>query len=145
MNLEAIIIIFAASMVELWMGIPLGLVLDVNPILIAITAALGAILSAFIVITIGDNLRNRLIKWKYKDEQELEKSRLYEIWNKYGVIGLGLLSPLLFGAPLGAAVGVALGAGKERLLIWMSIGILVWSIGLTLAGLMGFLALENAV
>lgn len=145
MNLEAIIIIFAASMVELWMGIPLGLVLDVNPILIAITAALGAILSAFIVITIGDNLRNRLIKWKYKDEQELEKSRLYEIWNKYGVIGLGLLSPLIFGAPLGAAVGVALGAGKERLLIWMSIGILVWSIGLTLAGLMGFLALENAV
>lgn len=145
MNLEAIIIIFAASMVELWMGIPLGLVLDVNPILIAITAALGAILSAFIVITIGDNLRNRLIKWKYKDEQELEKSRLYEIWNKYGVIGLGLLSPLLFGAPLGAAVGVALGAGKERLLIWMSIGILIWSVGLTLAGLMGFLALENAV
>lgn len=145
MNLEAIIIIFAASMVELWMGIPLGFVLDVNPILIAITSALGAILSAFIVITIGDNLRNRLIKWKYKDEQELEKSRLYEIWNKYGVIGLGLLSPLIFGAPLGAAVGVALGAGKERLLIWMSIGILVWSIGLTLAGLMGFLALENAV
>lgn len=145
MNLEAIIIIFAASMVELWMGIPLGFVLDVNPILIAITSALGAILSAFIVITIGDNLRNRLIKWKYKDEQELEKSRLYEIWNKYGVIGLGLLSPLIFGAPLGAAVGVALGAGKERLLIWMSIGILIWSVGLTLAGLMGFLALENAV
>lgn len=145
MNLEAIIIIFAASMVELWMAIPLGFVMEVNPILIAIISAAGAILSAFFVIILGDNLRNRFLKWKYKDEQALEKSRLYEIWNKYGVIGLGLLSPLLFGAPLGAAVGIALGAGKERLILWMSIGILLWSVGLTLAGLMGLLALENVI
>ena len=145
MNLEAIIIIFAASMVELWMAIPLGFVMEVNPILIAIISAAGAILSAFFVIILGDNLRNRFLKLKYKDEQALEKSRLYEIWNKYGVIGLGLLSPLLFGAPLGAAVGIALGAGKERLILWMSIGILLWSVGLTLAGLMGLLALENVI
>ena len=145
MNLEAIIILFAASMVELWMAIPLGFVMEVNPLLIAIVSAAGAILSSFFVIILGDNLRNRFLKWKYEDEQALEKSRLYEIWNKYGVIGLGLLSPLLFGAPLGAAVGIALGAGRERLIIWMSIGILLWSVGLTLAGFMGLLALENVI
>ena len=70
---------------------------------------------------------------------------LYEIWNKYGVIGLGLTSPLLFGAPLGAAVGIALGAEKEPLLLWMSIGIVLWSIGLTAAGVMGLLAFESMV
>jgi len=145
MNLETIIILFAASMVELWMAIPLGFVMEVNPLLIAIVSAAGAILSSFFVIILGDNLRNRFLKWKYEDEQALEKSRLYEIWNKYGVIGLGLLSPLLFGAPLGAAVGIALGAGRERLIIWMSIGILLWSVGLTLAGFMGLLALENVI
>ena len=145
MNLEALIILFAASMVELWMAIPLGFVMEVNPLLIAIVSAAGAILSSFFVIILGDNLRNRFLKWKYEDEQALEKSRLYEIWNKYGVIGLGLLSPLLFGAPLGAAVGIALGAGRERLIIWMSIGILLWSVGLTLAGFMGLLALENVI
>ena len=73
----------------------------------------------------------------------MEKSRLYEVWNNYGVIGLGLLSPLLLGAPLGSAVGIALGAGKKRLILWISIGILLWSVGLTLAGFMGFLAFEN--
>lgn len=145
MNLETIIILFAASMVELWMAIPLGFVMEVNPLLIAIVSAAGAILSSFFVIILGDNLRNRFLKWKYEDEQALEKSRLYEIWNKYGVIGLGLLSPLLFGAPLGAAVGIALGAGRERLIIWMSTGILLWSVGLTLAGFMGLLALENVI
>lgn len=145
MNLESIIIIFAASIIELWLAIPLGFVMEVNPVLIAIISAAGSILSAFVVTILGDNLRNRFIKWKYGDEKALEKSRLYEIWNKYGVIGLGLLSPLLFGAPLGAAVGIALGAEKERLLLWMSIGIVLWSISLTLAGVMGLLALENMV
>lgn len=145
MNIESLLIIFAASMVELWLAIPLGLVMEVNPILIAIISSAGAILSAFFVIILGDNLRTRFLNWKFKDEKALEKSRLYEIWNKYGVIGLGLLSPLLFGAPLGAAVGIALGARKEHLLLWMSIGIIIWSIGLTLAGVMGLLALENVV
>jgi len=145
MNLETIIILFATSMVELCIAIPLGFVMEVNPLVIAIISAAGSILSAVLVIILGNNLRHRLLKWKYKDESALKKSRLYEIWNNYGVIGLGLLSPLLLGAPLGSAVGIALGAGKKRLILWMSIGILLWSVGLTLAGFMGFLAFENVV
>lgn len=143
MNLEAIIILFATSMVELWIAIPLGFVMGVNPILIAIISAAGSILSAILVIILSNSLRHRFLKWKYKDKDALEKSRLYEVWNNYGVIGLGLLSPLILGAPLGSAVGIALGAGKKRLILWISIGILLWSVGLTLAGFMGFLAFEN--
>nr|WP_319374161.1 small multi-drug export protein [uncultured Methanobacterium sp.] len=145
MNLESILIIFAASVAELWLGIPLGLVMDVNPIIIAIVAAAGAIVAAVCVTFLGDNLRARLLKWKYGDEEALKETRLYNIWNKYGVIGLGLISPLLFGAPLGAAIGIALGARKNVLILWMSIGIIIWSIGLTVAGSMGLLALETMV
>jgi hypothetical protein len=142
-NLESILIVFGASVVELWLAIPLGLVMKVNPIIIASISSLGAILAAFLVIVLGENLRSRFLKWHYGDEKALKKSRLYYIWNRYGVIGLGLLSPLLFGAPLGAAVGIALGAEKNGLILWMSVGIVLWSVGLTLAGMMGLIALEN--
>lgn len=145
MNLESILIIFAASVVELWLAIPLGLLMDVNPIIITIVASAGAIMAAVVVTFLGENLRTRFIRWKYNDEKSLEKSRLYEIWNKYGVIGLGLTSPLLFGAPLGAAVGIALGADKNRLILWISIGIVLWSIGLTVAGTMGLIAIETTM
>jgi len=143
MNLESILVIFAASVAELWVAIPLGLVMKINPIIIATVSAAGAIFAAVCVTLLGDNLRTRLLKWKYDDEEALKKTRLYNVWNKYGVIGLGLLSPLIFGAPLGAAVGIALGARKNGLLLWMSIGIIIWSIGLTVAGSMGLLALET--
>ena len=64
--------------------------------------------------------------------------KIYDIWEKYGVVGLGLLSPLLFGAPLGAALGIGLGASKNRLLLWMTVGIIIWSLILTSAGLLWY-------
>lgn len=145
MNLESMIIIFLAGVAELWLAIPLGFLMEINPVVTAILSSSGAILAAVSVTLVGENLRNRFLKWKYNDEKALKNSRLYKIWNKYGVIGLGLTSPLLFGAPLGAAVGIALGAEKEPLLLWMSVGIILWSVGLTVAGVMGLLAFESMV
>jgi len=54
-----------------------------------------------------------------------------------------LLSPLVLGAPLGAAVGIGLGADRNRLLLWMAVGIVIWSIILTAAGLYGVLSFQS--
>jgi len=137
--ITSMIAVFGASIIELWLGIPLGFFLNLNPLLIAIISAAGSILSAYIVIILGAGVRKRFIKWRY-GEQSIEKGRIYYIWNKYGIIGLGLLSPLLFGAPLGAALGIGLGAPRYRLLSWMSIGIVIWSIFLTAAGIFGLMS-----
>lgn len=140
--LVSIIFVFLASVVELWLAIPLGLVLKLNPILIIVTAAAGSIISAFLVVTLGEGVRKWFIKWRY-GSRPIEHGKIYEIWRKYGIVGLGLVSPLLFGAPLGAAIGVGLGAPKNRLLLWMSVGIVIWSIILTLVAFYGLLNLES--
>lgn len=141
MNLESILIVFGASVIELWLGIPLGLLMKLNPLLVALISTLGSIFAMIMVVLVGENLRGRFLQWRYEDERALKKSRLYLIWSKYGIIGLGLLSPLLFGSALGAAVGIALGAGKKRLIFWMSMGIILWSFGLTFALMMGIITL----
>ena len=135
--ITSIIAVFGASIIELWLGIPLGFFLKLNPLLIVILSSAGSILSAYLVIILGEGIRKRFIKWRY-GEQSIKKGRLYYIWDKYGIIGLGLLSPLLFGAPLGAALGIGLGAPRYRLLFWMSIGIVIWSIFLTALGFFEF-------
>jgi hypothetical protein len=140
--LISIISVFLASVAELWLAIPLGLVLKLNPILIIVAAAAGSIVSAFLVVTLGEGVRKWFIKWRY-GSRSIEHGRVYEIWRKYGIIGLGLVSPLLFGAPLGAAIGVGLGAPKNRLLLWMSVGIIIWSIILTLVAFYGLLNIES--
>ena len=94
------------------------------------------------MVLLSDGVRKWFIKWRYGNKSP-KKGRISNIWNKYGSIGLGLLSPLLFGAPLGAALGIGLGAPKDSLLLWMAIGIVIWSVLLTTAGFFGLMSFQS--
>lgn len=133
--------VIGASIIELWAAIPVGFVLRLHPTIIAIASAVGSIIAAAIVIFLGKSLRNWLAKRMKKKNGR--QGRMTRIWEKYGVIGLGLASPLLTGAPLGAAIGISAGAHPVKLFIWMTIGIIVWSIILTAAVALGLLSLTS--
>lgn len=127
--------VFGLGILELWAGIPAGFALGLPPWLTGLAAGAGSVLGALLVILLGDRLRNWILRKRGKEKSE--ESRMHRIWNRYGVAGLGLLSPLLTGAPLGAALGVAFGASPRRLLAWMSIGIAAWSVILTTLAALG--------
>ena len=137
-----IALVFISGVVELWLAVPMGIALKLNPILIVAVSASSAILAVLIVAFLGDSLRSKFIAWRYGEDKKFESSRIHDVWNKYGVVGLGLLSPLLFGAPIGTAVGITFGASKDNLILWMSMGIIIWSVGLTAAGIMGLMSFE---
>ena len=124
------------GIIELWAAIPAGTALKLHPLLNGIASALGAMIGAVFVIFFGERLRKWLLNKKEKGERN--KGRIDRIWEKYGVVGLGMLSPLITGAPLGAAIGISLGASPRRLIIWMSIGIVIWTVLLTTISTLGF-------
>lgn len=129
--------VVVAGMLELWAAIPLGFALQLSPFVTGVLSALGAIVSAAVFIFVGGSLRNWVVKrMKNKGKRH---GRMARIWDKYGVIGLGLASPLLTGAPLGAAIGISLGAPTGKLMWWMTVGIIVWSAILTAAVSYGLL------
>lgn len=134
--LSKFILVVGLAIFELWAAIPAGIALSLHPLLIGIASAMGAAIGALLVILLGDAFQKWLLKKKNKKEKN--KGRIYVIWEKYGVIGLGLLSPLITGALLGAAVGLSLGAPPRRLMLWMSTGIVIWSAILTTIGTLGF-------
>jgi len=130
-----ILFVTGLGAVELWAAIPAGLAINLHPLITGIASAVGSIIGALLVILIGARFRNWLLAKKAKAKKE--KGVIYKIWDKYGVIGLGLLSPLITGALFGAAIGVSLGASPKRLLIWMCLGIVIWTIILTSFGAYG--------
>ena len=135
--------ILGLGAVELWAAIPVGLALQLHPVAVGITAAIGAILGASAVVLLGERVRTWLVQRHGGKEEKREHGLIYRIWHRYGVIGLGLLAPLLTGAPLGAALGLTFGVPAGRLLFWTSLGIVLWSTVLTLAGALGLVGIKT--
>mgnify|MGYP001610985732 CR=1 FL=1 len=144
-TLIKLVTVFGLGAIELWVGIPTGIALQLHPLVAGAVAALGALFGMILVLIIGERIRNWLLRQhKRRSEGEFQGS-LNRIWARYGVVGLGLLTPLLVGAPLGTAIGVTLGVPTSRLLLWMSIGIILWSCLLTIAITVGIVAMNTAV
>jgi hypothetical protein len=133
--------VLGSGVLELWVAIPLGFTLQLHPVTTAILSGLGSLLSAIIIIFFGSSVRTWLIK-RFQRKNMGRDSRMGRIWNRYGIIGLGFLSPLLTGAPLGAAIGISFNAEPRKLLLWMAVGIVFWSCVLTAATAYGLMALR---
>ncbi|MFE5322979.1 small multi-drug export protein [Paenibacillus sp. NPDC056579] len=131
--------VVGTGVLELWAAIPLGFTLKLNPVTTAVLSALGSMISAVIVIFFGTSLRNWLIR-RFQSKKGGRGGSMARIWDKYGIPGLGFLSPLLTGAPLGAAIGISFGAEPKKLFVWMATGIIFWSAVLTWAVAMGLTA-----
>lgn len=128
--------VFLIGILELWGAIPTGLALKLNPLYVATVSAVGAITSALLVLIIGEPLRKWIMSLK-KTNLDKTNGKLKRIWEKYGIIGLCLISPLLLGAHLGAAIGLTLGGKKAMIALWMTISCLIWSSIFTFLGTMG--------
>jgi len=143
-DLAKLLSVFALGAVELWAAIPAGLALDVSPLLVGVVAAAGAMLGVLVVVLLGERVRDWVVRRHGDGDRTGPHGLIRRIWDRYGVIGLGLLAPLLTGAPVGAALGLALGVPAGRPLFWLSIGIALWSTVLTLAGVLGIAGLSSS-
>ena len=145
MDTVRLLTIIALGAVELWAAIPAGLALKASPVVVGVAAAVGAMLGVLVVVVLGEHVRHWL-PGRHRGESVTGSHGLIRLlWDRYGVIGLGLFAPILTGAPIGAALGLALGVPAGRLLFWMFTGIAVWSAILTLVGVLGMAGYEAAV
>jgi hypothetical protein len=117
--------IFGLAVLELWIAIPAGLYMKVNEPTILVLTMVGGITGIGIVIGAGKKIREHLLKAEKTTGGK--KSWSMKVWEKYGLIGLGLLSPLLTGAPIGAALAVTLGSKPISVFLWFSLGVVLWS------------------
>jgi hypothetical protein len=131
-----ILSVVAIGVVELWAAVPAGIAMGLPAPLVWAATVGGALLGIAIVVVAGDRLRTWLVD-RFGHGGAREGGRLRRVWGRYGVVGWGLLAPLLLGAPLAAAIGVALGAARGRLVVWLGVGAVVWTTVLTFAVVLG--------
>jgi hypothetical protein len=142
-DLPKIASIFALAFFSFWPAIPAGLALGLAPVTVIVTTTLSYSTGAALVALFGGPIRDWIMK-RIGDRSALaSQGRLRQIWDRFGIIGLGLAAPLTVGAQIGAAIGLALNAPPRRLFLWMALGGLVWSIALTALVSLGVLGVQS--
>jgi len=135
--------IFALAWFAFWPAIPAGLALGLSPIVVIVTTTLSYSSGAALVMLVGRRAREWVMRRIQRGDAAKPDGRIQKIWKRYGVIGLGLAAPMTVGAQAGAAVGLVLQSKPRQLMLWMVLGALAWSIGLTAAVMLGLMGIQS--
>jgi hypothetical protein len=127
-----ILLVGGIATFALWGAIPAGLALGLDALWIILAVAAGTSIGVIFAALLSSKARSWVNQRYPARLTAAGTKRLRYIWIRYGVPGLGLLAPLVTGAPVAAFFGAALGAPLLRLISWMCIGAFIWSIILTL-------------
>ena len=124
--------VFLGSMFKFILGPIGGLAVGLSLIETIILTILGMMTSVVIFLFLGNSIkawyRERFPSKKKKKKFTRKNRNFIRVWQKYGVIGVSILTPVLF-SPIGGALLISyFGAPRKQVLIYMSISALFWSI-----------------
>jgi len=137
----ALVFVLAATpWIEVVLVIPAAIALDLNPVVVAIVAFLGNAVAVYVIVLFYRRIRGwwRARRSKAESEDESKRSRrARRLWDRYGMAGLALASPLLTGIHLATFLGLALGASDRSAAGWMTVSLVLWTVVLTVASVWG--------
>ena len=142
----AYVLVFLAAaipVIEVLVVVPAGILAGLAPVPVLLLALAGNLSTVVLVILVGDRLASW---WRARtaarggDPTAGERPRMVRarhLARRWGVPGLGLLAPLTTGSHLAAVAALATGAGQRRVLAWMTIGLVLWSVVVAVATTLG--------
>jgi len=129
----------AIPWIEVLAVVPLGIIWGLSPVIVMITAFIGNMATLIPVVIAFDKLKLWYVRRRQKQDKPSKKSlRAVNLFQKYGVIGLAFLGPILLGTHIAAFIGMAMGARRQDMILWMGISIAIWVFAVGLLTSLGF-------
>jgi len=126
--------VVALSSLKVLPGLALSLVYQMNVFEIFITLSVGGILGVFIFTFLGEQIRNGIKKRRQRKQKDnpkplkIRKARkILRIWNKWGLVGVAILTPPMISPPFGAIISVAFRAKRSQIILYLCISVVAWA------------------
>lgn len=110
-----------AAALKFFAGPITGLALGLTWYETALCSALGMMVSVVLTTYIGKGIQSLIARWRKASPRKFSKSsRLaVRIWQRFGIIGIALLTPLLFTPIGGTILALALRVQRQAIFFWM--------------------------
>jgi len=128
--------VYLGSMLKFIAGPTAGMAMGLSLAETVLFTTLGMMTSVVVFTMFGSSIRNWYLK-KYPNANRKiftkKNRRFITLWKKYGVIGVSVLTPVLF-SPIGGTLLITyVGAPKKQVYFYMLLSSIFWSIVLTTA------------
>ncbi len=156
MDTVALFTVFGWAFLSFWSAIPGGMALNLSPEITVLTAVASYGCGAALVVIAGEPLQKRL-------RQRMQNRRpntppqesapaatgmlrvIHKAWNRFGLFGLAMLSPVTVGSLGGTLIGLSLGVRPLRLILMMTLGAGLWGSAIALAVRLGIVSIAGRV
>ena len=109
-------------------AIPAGVALGAPVWAAAVAAWLGYSLGGAVILLLGVPAQEWLRKkWKFSFTPDPTKL-FWRIFERYGVMGLGLIAPITIGPQLTALLLLTLGIKPQKIFLAITLGVIPWTI-----------------
>jgi len=122
----------AIPLLEILVVIPIGVGLGFQPVAVAIAAFLGNLLPIYGIIAAHERVEAYLDQRQGNSEPSKRRKRAKRLWEKYGLPGLAVASPISTGVHLAAVFALGLGSNRRSTAVWMTASIAAWTLLITL-------------
>ncbi len=137
--LLAVFFIAAFPLLEIWLAIPAGLALGLDPYTTAAVAFIGNALPVALIILFFDRIRIWIDNRSSREPKEPGRARrrFDALWNRYGLPAVALTAPVTVGTHMVAFIVMAAGSKAWEATAWMLFGLLVWTVLFTVSFTLG--------
>ena len=130
--LKVLSIVVFPSALKFFLGPIFGYLKGYHILIRLVGTVAGMMLSVVSFTFFGDLIRVAIAKWfpsnKKKKRFTASNRRIVTVWKKFGLAGVAAFTPVLFTPIPGTIVAVSFGATKGKILLYMLISAIVWSL-----------------
>jgi membrane protein DedA with SNARE-associated domain len=128
--------VYFSSMLKFILGPIGGFAAGLNLVTTILTTVFGMMTVVFLFTYFGDWLKANVVnRFRRKDRKVDEKknTRFANIWKRYGLVGVALLTPIVLTPIGGTLLAVSSGSPKEKIIFYMFISAAAWSVVFSIA------------
>lgn len=127
--------VYFSSMLKFIFGPVGGYAAGLNLITTILTTVFGMMTVVLLFTYWGNWIREKfLVRFFRKREISAARTKkLQEAWKRYGLVGVALLTPLIFTPIGGTILAVSSGSPKDKIIFYMFISASIWSVILSMA------------